>query len=60
MLLIGLGSAFVIGFIFLFLLRWIVAPIVWGSIVLTVCLMGYGGYMLFDIGGKLPEQDEYK
>ena len=54
-LLIGLGSAFVIGFIFLFLLRWIVAPIVWGSIILTVLLMGYGGYMLFDIGGKMPE-----
>lgn len=59
-LLIGLGSAFVIGFIFLFLLRWIVAPIVWGSIFLTVALMGYGGYMLFDIGGKMPESDEYK
>jgi len=59
-LLIGLGSAFLIGFIFLFLLRWIVAPVVWGSIFATVGLMGYGGYMLFDIGTKLPEQDEYK
>ena len=52
---IGLGSAFVIGFIFLFLLRWIVAPIVWTSIFLTVGLMGYGGFMLYDIGTKLPE-----
>lgn len=54
-LLIGLATAFVIGFIFLFLLRWIVAPIVWGSIVLTVILMGYGGFMLYDIGSKMPE-----
>lgn len=59
-LLIGLATAFLVGFIFLFLLRWIVAPIVWGSIVLTVILMAYGGFMLYDIGSKMPEQDEYK
>lgn len=60
MLLIGLGTAFLLGFVYMFILRCIVAPVVWGSIIGTVVAMGYGGYMLFEIGNKLPENNEYK
>lgn len=60
MLCIGLGTAFLLGFVYLVLLRFIVAPLTWISIFLTAAAMGYGGYELFKIGGSLPENDEYK
>lgn len=59
-LLIGLGTAFVIGFIYLILLRWIVGPIVWISIFLTIASLGAGGYFCFEKGNALPETDKYK
>jgi hypothetical protein len=49
-LLIGLATAFLLGFVYLVLLRFIVAPVVWGSIILTACSMAYGGFMLYQIG----------
>lgn len=59
-LLIGLGAAFLLGFVYMILLRFIVGPIVWISIFLTIAGMGYGGFMLFQIGKEKPDSDEYK
>lgn len=59
-LLIGLGSAFFLGFVYLILLRWIVGPIVWISIFLTLAALGGSGYLLFDMGKTKPESDQYK
>lgn len=50
-LLIGLGSAFLLGFVYMILLRFVVGPIVWGSIFATIGCMGYGGFMLYQIAG---------
>lgn len=59
-LMITLGTAFVLGFIYLILLRWIVGPIVWLSIFLTIIALGGGGYFCYDRGMNLPETDKYK
>lgn len=59
-LMIGLGSAFVLGFIYLILLRFIIGPIIYGSIFLIFCLMGYSGWILYQIGSEMEDADEYK
>lgn len=59
-LLIGLGSAFLLGFVYLILLRWIAAPVVWCSIALTLAAMGGAGYVVWTMGEEKPESDEYK
>lgn len=46
---IGLGTAFLLGFVYMFLLRCVIGPIVWGSIFVTIAGMGYGGFMLYQI-----------
>lgn len=59
-LMIGLGTAFLVGFVYLILLRWIVGPIVWLSIFLTIGALGAGGYFCFEKGKALPDTDKYK
>ena len=49
-LMIGLGTAFFLGFVYLILLRWIVGPMVWLSIFLTIGALGAGGYFCYDKG----------
>lgn len=49
MLLIGLGTAFLFGFVYMFILRCVVGPVVWCSIFATIGCMGYGGFMLYQI-----------
>jgi hypothetical protein len=49
-LMIGLGTAFVLGFVYLILLRWIVGPMVWLSIFLTIAALGAGGFFCYDKG----------
>ena len=44
---IGLATSFLVGFIYLVLLRYIVGPIVYGSIILTFVVIGASGYMLY-------------
>jgi hypothetical protein len=46
-LLYGIGSAFVIGFIFLLLLRFLGGPLIWIALLGILAGIGGGGYMLF-------------
>ena len=56
---ITLGTAFVLGFVYLILLRWIVGPIVWLSIFMTILALAGGGYFCYDKGQTLPKTDKY-
>jgi hypothetical protein len=47
---ITLGTAFVLGFVYLILLRFIVGPVVWLSIFATILALGGGGYFCYDKG----------
>lgn len=45
---IGLILAFIIGFVYMFILRFFAGPIVYLSIVGIISGITYGGYMLYD------------
>ena len=56
----ALGSAFVLGFIYMILLRFLGKPLIFLSIIAIILGMAYAGYMLYDIGSKMPEAHEHK
>jgi hypothetical protein len=43
----SVGAAFVLGFVFMIVLRFFGGPLIWTSIFLTIGGTAYGGYMLF-------------
>lgn len=59
MLFISLGTAFLIGFVYLLVLRCFGGPMIWISIVLLILGSAYGGYMLFEIAKGLGEGAQY-
>ena len=56
----GLGSAFLIGFLYMIVLRFIGGPIIYCSILGLILANAYGGYMLYEMSLALPEVDPYK
>jgi len=55
----SLGTAFLIGFVFLLVLRCFGGPMIWAAIILLILGTGYGGYMLFEISKTMQPTDEY-
>jgi hypothetical protein len=53
----SLGTAFVLGFVFMIVLRFFGGPLIWGSIILIVGGTGYGGYMLYGTATNMTEDD---
>lgn len=56
-LLITLATAFLIGFVYLIVLRILGGPIIYISIVLILAGCAYGGYMLFETAGTMAVTD---
>ena len=59
-LLIAFGTAFLIGFIYMILLRLVGGLIIYSSILLMILGTAYGGYMLFETSNGMPDEDQYK
>ncbi|CAH1786106.1 unnamed protein product [Owenia fusiformis] len=47
LILVGLGIAMILAFIWIILMRWIAGPIVWITIILFIGLFGFGTYYAF-------------
>jgi hypothetical protein len=43
----SVGSAFLLGFVYMVVLRFFGGPLIWTSIILIIGGTGYGGYMLW-------------
>lgn len=59
-LLWSLLTAFLIGFVYLLVLRLLGGPIIYISIVLILGGCAYGGYMLFETAGRMAVTDQYQ
>ena len=53
----SLVTAFLLGFVFMIVLRFFGGPLIWGSILLILSGSGYGGYELWKYGEALQEED---
>lgn len=58
-LLYTLGTAFLIGFIYMIVLRLCGGPIIYVSILAMIGGTGYGGYLLYENAMALPETSKY-
>jgi len=58
-LLITLGTAFLLGFFYMIFMRLCGGPIVYLSIVLMIAGTGYGGYMLYNTSLAMDPADKY-
>lgn len=54
---VGLGLAFLIGFIYMFVLRLFAGPIVFFSLFGIIGGIAYGGWMLYDYSQGIPASD---
>uniref|UniRef100_A0A7S3ISV9 Choline transporter-like protein n=1 Tax=Strombidium inclinatum TaxID=197538 RepID=A0A7S3ISV9_9SPIT len=59
-LLISFGTAFLLGFIYMIVLRIAGGPIIYLSIVGLILGTAYGGYMLYETSLDMPVEDQYK
>lgn len=48
-------TAFLLGFVFMIVLRFFGGPLIWGSIILIIGGTGFGGYMLWDYSEQMTE-----
>jgi hypothetical protein len=55
-----MGSAFVLGFFYMIVLRLCGGPIIYLSIVAILGGLGYGSYMLIDFSKQMADTEEYK
>lgn len=53
----SVGTAFLLGFVYMIVLRFFGGPLIWSSIILIIGGTAYGGYMLFQYAGNMPEED---
>jgi len=56
-LVLGLGTAFLIGFVYMFVLRFFAGPIIYCSIILIISGTSYGGWMLYQRSLDMPDSD---
>jgi len=59
LLLMSLGSAFLIGFLYMIVLRIAGGPIIYLSILAMILGTAYGAYMLYDMTEAMDPNDEY-
>jgi len=59
-LLASLGTAFLVGFLYMIVLRLCGGPIIYLSILAMILGSAYGGYMLYNDSEAMPETDQYK
>jgi len=59
-LLIAFGTAFLIGFVYMIVLRLCGGPIIYASILAMILGTAYGAYMMYNISETLTDQDQYK
>ena len=59
-LLYAFGTAFLIGFIYMIVLRLCGGPIIYLSILAMILGSAFGGFMLYERSMGMPETDKYK
>lgn len=59
-LLFSLGTAFLIGFVYMIVLRLCGGPIIYCSILAMIGGTGYGAYMMYDISEKMDPTEQYQ
>lgn len=56
----ALGSAFLLGFIYMIVLRFLGKPLIFFSLFAIIVGTAYGGWMLFQIGTAMADTEQYK
>ena len=59
-LMAGIGTAFLIGFVYMLVLKCFGGPIIWASLVALILVTGYGGFQVYEQWGAMDDHDENK